>query len=66
MMVIQFFFTVAGLALFGYWLGGKINSESDLPIILTALGLGIGVMVGFILLIQFIRSEERYERSSRH
>jgi len=66
MMVMQFFFTVLGLALFGYWLGGKINPDSSLQLILTGLGLGVGVIFGFIVLIQFVRSEERYERNARH
>ena len=66
MMVIQFFFTVLGLALFGYYIGGKIDTDGDLSIILTAVGLAIGVFVGFITLYHFIKSEERYERRSRH
>lgn len=66
MMVIQFFFTVIGLALFGYYIGGKIDKDGDLSIILTAVGLAVGVFVGLITLYHFIQSEERYERRSRH
>jgi hypothetical protein len=66
MMVMQFFFTSAGSAVLGHWIGTKINKDSDLPIILTGVGLGLGVIFGFVVLIQFVRSEERYERSTRH
>lgn len=66
MMVMQFFFTSAGSAILGYWIGTKINKGSALPTVLTGVGLGIGVIFGFYILIQFVRSEERYERSSRH
>jgi F0F1-type ATP synthase assembly protein I len=66
MMVMQLFFTIIGMAIFGYFLGRYINASSDLPIILTAVGLVIGVIIGFMTLIQFIKSEERYERRTRH
>jgi hypothetical protein len=66
MMVMQFIVTVAGLALFGYFIGKRIDAEGNLYIILTGIGLGLGVFVGFVTLIQMIRSEERYERSTRH
>lgn len=66
MMVMQFFFTTAGLALFGYWIGKKINPDTNLYIILTGIGLGLGVMIGFVTLIKMIQSEERYERNVRH
>jgi len=66
MMVMQFFFTVLGLALLGYWIGGKINPDSSLQLILTGIGLSVGVIFGFMVLIQFVRSEERYERNARH
>lgn len=66
MMVMQLFFTIIGMAIFGYFLGRYINSSSDLPIILTAVGLVMGVIIGFMTLIQFIKSEERYERRTRH
>ncbi len=41
MMVMQFFVSAAGLALFGYYIGGKINPDSNLDIILTGIGLGL-------------------------
>ena len=66
MMVMQFFFTSAGLALFGYWIGLKINPDTNLYIILTGIGLGLGVMIGFATLIRMIQSEERYERNVHH
>lgn len=66
MVVMQLIFTILGLALIGYFIGTKINSDSDLPIILTAVGLSVGVIVAFMTLLQFIKSEERYERRSRH
>lgn len=66
MMVMQFIVTVAGLALFGYFVGKRINPDGNLYIILTGVGLGLGVFVGFVTLIQMIKSEERYERSIRH
>ena len=66
MMVMQFFFTSAGLALVGYWIGLKINPNTNLNITLTGIGLGLGVFIGFITLIKMIQSEERYERNARH
>jgi len=66
MMVMQFIVSSITLALIGYYVGGRLNPESDLDIILTGVGLGLGVIIGFITLIQMIKSEERYERSIRH
>ncbi len=66
MMVMQFIVTAIALALFGYYLGNRINKESNLSTVLTAVGLGLGVMIGFITVIYMIKSEERYERSTRH
>ncbi len=66
MMVMQFFFTSVGTAVLGYWIGTRINKDSSLPTVLAGVGLGIGVIFGFYILIQFVRSEERYERSSRN
>jgi hypothetical protein len=66
MMVMQFIVTSAGLSLFGYFIGKRINPDSNLYIILTGVGLGLGVFIGFVTLIQMIKSEERYERSIRH
>jgi hypothetical protein len=66
MIIIQLFFTVIGMSLFGYFIGDKINPDSSLPILLTAIGLSVGVIIGFVTLLQFMKSEERYERRSRH
>ncbi len=66
MMVMQLFFTIIGMAIFGYFLGRYIKPSSNLPILLTAVGLVMGVIIGFMTLIQFIKSEERYERRTRH
>lgn len=66
MMVMQFIVSAIVLALFGYYLGNKINPDSDLRIILTGVGLGLGVIIGFITVIYMIKSEERYERTTRH
>lgn len=66
MMVMQFIFSAITLALIGYYVGGRINPDGDLNLILTGVGLGLGVMIGFITLIKMIQSEERYERSIRH
>jgi hypothetical protein len=66
MMIVQLFFTVIGLSLFGYYLGDRINPDSSLPILLTAIGLSLGVIIGFVTILQFMKSEERYERRSRH
>jgi NhaP-type Na+/H+ or K+/H+ antiporter len=66
MMIIQLFFTIIGMALFGYYLGDRINPDSGLPILLTAIGLSLGVIIGFVTILQFMKSEERHERRSRH
>lgn len=66
MMVIQFFFTVIGLSILGYVLGDRIQPDTNLSVILTAVGLAVGVFVGFITLYQMMKSEERYERRIRH
>ena len=66
MMVMQLIVTIIGMAFFGHFIGTKINDKSDMPIIMTAVGLSVGVMIAFITLLQFIKSEERYERRTRH
>jgi O-antigen/teichoic acid export membrane protein len=66
MMVMQLIFTVGGLGIFGFYLGNRLNPDSDLNIYLTAAGLFIGVFVGFVTLYQFMKSEERYERRTRN
>lgn len=66
MMVMQFIATTIVMALIGYYVGQRIDEASDLPLILTGVGLGLGVIIGFITLIYMLRSEERYERSTRH
>jgi len=66
MMVMQFIVSTIVMALIGYYVGNRIDEASDLPLILTGVGLGLGVIIGFITLIYMLRSEERYERSTRH
>ena len=66
MMVMQFIATSIVMALIGFYVGQKIDETSDLPLILTGVGLGLGVIIGFITLIYMLRSEERYERNARH
>lgn len=65
-MVIQFFVTIIGLSLLGYYIGTKINSEDDLPILLAGIGLFLGVMFGFVTLYKFVRNEDRYEKNVHH
>ena len=65
MLVMQFIFSVLGLALLGYYIGTKINPDSNLPLTLTAIGTALGVFVGFVTLVKMIKSEERYERTPR-
>ena len=64
-LVIQLFFTVAGLSILGIYIGIKIDPEGTLPTILAASGLFLGVIVSFFTILQFLKSEERYERSSQ-
>lgn len=66
MMVMQLIVTIIGMAFFGHFIGTKINPESDMPILMTAIGLSLGVIIAFITLLQFMKSEERYERRTRH
>lgn len=65
-MVIQFFVTIIGLSLLGYYMGTKINSEEDLPILLAGVGLFLGVMFGFVTLYRFVKNEDRYEKNVHH
>ncbi|MFA5470571.1 MAG: AtpZ/AtpI family protein [Acholeplasmataceae bacterium] len=65
-IVMQLFFTVIGLSVFGIYLGRKIDPEGDLATYLAAAGLFLGVFVGFMTLLKFVRSEEIYERRKRH
>jgi uncharacterized membrane protein len=66
MIVMQFIVTAIGMSLAGYWIGKQINDSSELSTILAAVGLAIGVFSGFLMMVRMIKSEERYERSSRH
>lgn len=65
-IVMQLFFTVIGLSVFGIFLGRKLDPEGDLATYLAAAGLFIGVFVGFMTLLKFVKSEEIYERRKRH
>lgn len=62
MMVMQVIFSIIGLSLLGIYIGSKIDSEGDLSTILGAIGLILGIIVGFMTIMQFVKSEERYER----
>lgn len=66
MYIMQFIFSAIGLALLGYFIGTRIDPESNLPTTLTVIGMSLGVVIGFVTLVKMIKSEERYERSSRH
>ncbi len=65
-MVMQAIFTVIGLSVLGIFIGRKVDPEGELATYLAALGLFIGIFIGFMTLHQFIKSEERYERRKRH
>lgn len=62
MMVMQVIFSIAGLSLLGIFIGNKIDPEGDLSTILAAIGLILGIIIGFMTIMQFVKSEERYER----
>ncbi|PKK99061.1 MAG: hypothetical protein CVV57_04435 [Tenericutes bacterium HGW-Tenericutes-2] len=66
MVVMQLIFTVIGLALIGYYIGIKTDPDGNRYIYYTAIGLAVGVLVGFMTLYQWMKSEERYERRTRH
>lgn len=65
MMVMQFIFTILGSALLGYFIGRQVSPDSDLPTTLTAVGVGVGVIAGFVMLVRMIQSEEKHERTPR-
>lgn len=65
-MVMQMFFTVIGLSVLGIYIGRKVDPEGELSTYLAAAGLFIGIFIGFMTLLQFIKSEERYERRKRN
>lgn len=62
----QAIFTVIGLSVLGIYIGRKLDPEGDLATYLAAAGLFIGIFVGFFTILQFLKSEERYERRKRH
>lgn len=64
-LIMQLIFTVAGLSMLGVYIGMKNDPEGSLPTILGGAGLMLGVLIGFFTILQFIKSEERYERSSQ-
>lgn len=66
MVVMQMIFTVIGLAILGYYIGIKVDPEGKSYVYYTAIGLALGVMIGFMTIYQFMKSEERYERRLRH
>ncbi|MDO9628392.1 MAG: AtpZ/AtpI family protein [Acholeplasmataceae bacterium] len=66
MVVMQMIFTVIGLSLLGYYIGTRTDPDGDTYIYYTAIGLALGVMIGFMTVYQFMKSEERNERRSRH
>lgn len=66
MVVMQLIVTIIGMALLGHFIGTKMNPDSDMPILMTAIGLSLGVIIAFVTLLQFLKSEERYERRTRH
>lgn len=66
MIIMQFITTAIGTSIVGYIIGNRIDQESNLPVLLAAIGLIIGVIGGFVILVKMIKSEERYERSSHH
>ena len=65
-MVMQAIFTVIGLSVLGIYIGRRLDPEGDLATYLAAAGLFIGIFIGFMTILQFIKSEERYERRKRH
>ncbi len=67
MVVVQFIFTVFGLAVVGYYIGSRMDPEGGLDMILAAVGTAVGVLVAFMFLYQYVKSEERRnERRRRH
>ncbi len=67
MVVVQFIFTVFGLAVVGFFIGERIDPEGGLSMILAAVGTALGVIVAFMFLYQYVKSEERRDaRRRRH
>lgn len=64
LLVMQLIFSVVGLSLLGIYIGMKMDPDGTLPTILGATGLFLGIIVSFFTILQFIKSEERYERHS--
>lgn len=49
----------------GVYIGMKKDPDGSLPSILGGVGLMLGVLVGFFTILQFLKSEERYERNTQ-
>ena len=64
-LIMQLIFTVAGLAMLGVYIGMKKDPDGSLPSILGGVGLMLGILVGFFTILQFLKSEERYERNTQ-
>jgi hypothetical protein len=63
-LVVQLIFTVAGLSILGVYIGLRIDEDGAMPTILGATGLFLGIAVSIYTVIQFMKSEARYERRS--
>lgn len=61
-MIMQMVFTIIGLAFLGYYIGNKINPDTDIDLILTGVGTILGFVVSVMYFIQFIKREELYEK----
>lgn len=65
MLVVQLIFTVIGLSILGVYIGLQIDEDGTMPTILGATGLFLGIAVSVYTVIQFMKSEARYERRSQ-
>jgi len=65
-LIIQLIMTVVGLSFLGVYVGMKIDPEGNGQVTYGAIGLFLGILISFITLFQFVKSEADRERRTQN